>query len=172
MKMKKGLAVLFIIVFFLSCKDQRECQINCEKINYGAGDYTYLIKTENNEELRIGFSKDGKLKYFSNYPGNYEQMISFFENGVIQSKLKVYNFDKANDRAYYFYEGSGNLSSSYNYENGVKTGSAISYHDSSDHIKEIMLYNSEGELFSRKTYNWAGELIKTEGSRSLPKESR
>lgn len=156
-----SLALIFCIYF--PGEDKQD--LLYQKVIFDTENYEYKIKVGPNHIIKVGVKENGNLNYFVNFPKSHEQIISFHDNGIIKSKIKVDRENKTQDRAYYFYENSGNLSSSYNYVNDVKVGSAISYHDSSDHIKEIMLYNDFGELYSRKTYDWQGNLIKTEGSR-------
>ena len=136
-----------------------------QKVLFPNGNYAYKINIGVYHIIEVGVKDNGELNYFINYPPDHEQMISFFSNGVIQSKIKKDENGITQGNAYYFYRETGNLSSEYFYKNGIKTGSAVSYHDSSRRVKEFMLYNENGELFYRKTFDEQGSLLKEEGSR-------
>ena len=159
------LAVILGFLLFLNVYPDTDQDLFYQKVTFPNGSYAYKIKIgPNNDIIEIGISRDGDLNYFVNYPPKHEQIISFFSNGVIQSKIKKDKNEETQGRAYYFNENSGNLSSEYNYEDGEKKGTAVSFHDSTGRIKEVMRYNDNGELYFRKIFDGQGNLIKTEGS--------
>lgn len=156
-----GLGILLI----LNLQTDTSQDLFYQKVLFPHGNYAYKISIGDYHIIEVGVKENGELNYFVNYPIGHEQMISFFSNGVIQSKIKKDENGITQGNAYYFYKETGNLSSEYFYEDGIKTGSAVSYYDSSRRVKELMLYNESGELFYRKTFDEQGSLLKEEGSR-------
>ena len=161
--------IIFFAVFICSCAEKHKVDQASlsQRMNDDNGEY-YYFTTRSKQTFLIRCDSFGNIKLIGNHVKGYLQQVSFFSNGNIMSKVKVdYDSAKKFDRAYYFYEESGNLDTDYQYENGVKTGYAAQYYDSTCDIFKKLLFCERGKVHQTEIFDKEGHLVSKEGCTDL-----
>lgn len=152
---------IIVLSCLLGCNQQTDFKY--EQEYHTNGNFAYKFTFKEGEVIEIGLYPDSSIAYVFNWPKDYGQLISFDDEGVMMSKVKLGKDSLAFGRSYYFHGESGNLHGDFNFDKGIKKGVALTYFDiSTDKLESIMYYNDEGELVHRRTFDEDGKVIKEE----------
>ena len=133
----KTYIIFLSVLLFIGCQKQ---DLTFQKIN-GKLDYdTYKVKTQ---------------------LGN--QLVTYYETGMVEAKGFLDNNDKAFGRIYYFHEKSGHLISVRQFVNDTLDGYQFDYYDQ-EGTDSMHLHYIKGECMGRLVFNKKEEGIGASGS--------
>ena len=122
-----------------------------------------LISNGKKQGLHIQYDSLGRIEIatYVNDSLNGEYIL-FHENNKRIMRKEIYEKNKEQGQAYYFYSNSsGQLMSQREWKNGKKVGYSTDFYETGE-TKAVLLYNEEGFLVWRKTFDTLGKVINVE----------
>ena len=165
--MTKICIIFFIPFFLISCKRKN---LNNEKY-YSSGalkELTLSDKKLPGIKIVYSFYETGAIKEIHRYNEKNEQygeQLWFFDNGVLDRKIPIYN-DKASGNAYYFYYNNGALKNDRYFRDNKQVFYGADYWgDSMGTMKSSLHFNDSGHIFYKKNFDESGKFISEEGKK-------
>lgn len=156
----KTYIIFLSVLLFIGCQKQ---DLTFQKIN-GKLDYdTYKVKFKDSNEIQLSFDDNGNLVSIINKTQLGNQLVTYYETGMVEAKGFLDNNDKAFGRIYYFHEKSGHLISVRQFVNDTLDGYQFDYYDQ-EGTDSMHLHYIKGECMGRLVFNKKEEGIGASGS--------
>jgi len=152
--------IFFVVLSVIGCKNQ---DLTFQKIN-GKLDYdTYKVKFKGLNEIQLSFDDKGNLVSIINKAQLGNQLVTYYESGMVEAKGFLDNKDQAFGRIYYFHEKSGHLISTHQYKNDTLDGYQFDYYDQEGTDSMVQHY-IKGCCMGRLVLDKKEEAINVSGS--------